>query len=149
MTFAERTKRRLTRYRSIPGKLGLRPYSVKVVLRIANGDLDSVSLESGYSDSETDIVEADGYPPKVRKLTDEERTHWGFARGGFKIGPITPAFTGGGTSLSDIMRESDWRDKVFVILTGPAWPDGARFRVADVEHDRAMHYMLTVTSETD
>lgn len=149
MTFADDIKATLTSIRSIPGQMGLRPYSVKTVVRCAHGDLDSLSLESGYTETETEITEAGGYPPKVRQLSDEERTHWGFSRGSYRVGPITPAHTGGGTELSALMREEDWRDKLFVVLTGPEWPNGARFRVVDVESDRALHYTLTVVSETD
>lgn len=145
MTLANRLRGKLHRIRTIPGRLGLRPYAVKIVTKTSTG----LSLEDTSLTTEVDITEANGYPPKVRQLSNEERTQWDMSRGGYAIGPITPGDGVVGTLLSSLMREECDREKVWVVLTGPAWPDGARFNIINTKHDRALHYMLTVESERD
>lgn len=128
--------------RSIPGQLGLRPYSVAIVI----GTWSGTYVGRGSEDTETaEITEANGQPPKVRFPNDEQIALGNLGKGDAIVGPITPDHSGGGTPLSDLVPAVQSGQTVHAILTGPAYPTGARFRIKDVKTDRALHWTLTLT----
>jgi len=145
MTLADSLKPVIAGIRAIPGQLGLRPYTVEIVngvnLGTHTGDKRGAYLT-------TPIVEHGGYPPKVRQLTDEEIALAGLGAGLWKIGPITPHYSGateGGTQLHNVLgKYLNTGDTQYIRLTGPAFPQGALFRIVKVGHDHAMHYDITV-----
>ncbi len=132
------------RIRAIPGKrFGLRPYTVSVTHRVHSG---TYTGDGTITDATTTIAEADGQPPKVRWLDGEELALGELPGGSVEVGPITPDFSGGGTSLTTLQGGSSVsdQDEVFYTLTGPEFPSGAKYMLHDVRTDRALHYMVTL-----
>ena len=73
MALANILRKKLFRIRAIPGRLGLRPYSLAAL------DIDyGADFTSGLSTS-VNIREFGGQVPKTRWLTSEERVVGGFA----------------------------------------------------------------------
>jgi hypothetical protein len=133
--------------RGIPDQLGWRPYTVSIETRSWDGGERGEGAETVTT---TAITEANGHPPKVRFLTSEEIALGGYSQGTLEIGPITPDFGSGGTSLDTLAPLSPSDDTiVHYIITGPEFPNGARFRKADVETHRAGHYLLRVNRAGD
>jgi hypothetical protein len=127
--------------RSLPGGLfDMRPYSVAVRVTTWSGSHPGDGTETATS---TAITEANGQPPKVRFLNDEEIALGGLPSGSVEVGPITPDFPGGGTALSTLAPASP-ASTVHYILTGPEFPTGAVFERASVRTDRAFHYLITL-----
>jgi len=126
--------------RAIPGLLGIRPYTVSILVGTSTG------AYTGRGDrlvEQFPITEAGGQPPKVRQLNTEELALGNLGKGSLRIGPITPDFPGGGTSIERIKPCVAAGQTVHVMVTGPEYPNGARFLIKDVQTDHALHYMLT------
>ena len=141
MALADTLKPILYSVRSIPGQLGLRPYSVAILSTTYSG------AHTGRGDAiieSTAITEANGQPPKVRQLDTEELALGGLGKGSLRIGPITPGHTGGGTLIETLKPCLIAGQTLHVIVTGPEYPNGAKFAIKDVQTDRALHYTLTV-----
>jgi len=133
------------RHRSLPGAYGLRPYTVSVVLRVFGG---THTGEGSETEMVTEVVELDGYPPRVRVLDDEQLALGGLAKGSVEVGPITPDCSLGGMSI-DTLRQiaAESGDMVVFRLTGPS---GTRdFRLVDLRDDRALHYTLRLRPLTE
>ena len=142
MTFRDDLRTICFNARAIPGVLGMRPYSVVVVTETWDG------VERGQGSltrTETPILEADGQNPKVRQLNTDELAIGGYAKGTWKIGPITPNFPGGGTPRENLLPDPPDNTLVFYVLTGPAYPNGQRMTIVDVTDHRAFQYLVTVT----
>ncbi len=133
--------------RGIAGSLGFRPYTVAIVTQYWP---DSAHTGEGGSapNGETTITEGGGQPPKVRWLSDKEIAFGGLSSGTIEIGPITPAFTGGGTELETIMGDIRRGETRYVKLTGPKYPDGCRCRIVKITAEKALRYMLQVVPVT-
>jgi hypothetical protein len=132
------------RARRIPGQHGLRPYTVAIVVGAWSG---SYIGRGDKTDTVVAITEAGGQSPKVRFLNEEQlalsaSTGAGLGKGACTIGPITPDFAGGGTSLAELAPAVAAQQTVHVLLTGPAYPSGAKFLVKDVKTDHALHWTL-------
>ena len=139
----------LTSIRAIPGQLGLRPYTVQVVTDAWDGDELGQGTETTTA---TTISESGGQPPKVRFLSSQERALAGLSNSSVEVGPITPSHTGGGTALSALLtlpKQGSTNTIYNWILTGPAWPNGARFRVVSHKSDRAGHFLVTLDKAAD
>lgn len=142
MSFADDLKELAYEIRAIPGELGMRPYSAAILLGTWSG------TNTGRGDTINEclpLLEANGQNPKIRQLTDEEIALGGLGKGSIRIGPITPAFAGGGTSISTLQPCVAAGQTVHVILTGPEYPNGAKFAVKSVGSDHALHYTLDVS----
>lgn len=149
MTFRDDIRALAYSVRQIPGDLGVRPYTVSV----------SVSTWSGATPGEgtedvtvTAITEANGQPPKVRWLTDEERALGGYADAVIEVGPITPDFPGGGTSWAVLTQSAAAAVPGTVIryvLTGPEFPSGANFERVGGTSDRTFNYKLRLQRVAD
>lgn len=127
--------------RSIPGALfEMRPYTVAVRVTTWSGTHPGDGTETATS---TPITEANGQPPKVRFLNDEERALGGLPEGTIEVGNITPDFPGGGTALS-VLAPATVGSTVHYILTGPEFPNGAVYERVGVGTDHAFHYTLTL-----
>ena len=127
--------------RAIPGNMGLRPHSVAILATTYSG------THTGRGDSITEstaITEANGQPPKVRQLNTEELALGGLGKGSLRIGPITPGHTGGGTLIETLKPCLIAGQTLHAIVTGPEYPNGAKFAIKDIQTDRALHYTLTV-----
>lgn len=142
MALADSLKPLAHRIRAIPGRLGIRPYRIHVVI----GEWSGAVLGEGVGTSTTlEITEHGGYPPKVRFLNDEEIAIGSLPRGSVEVGPITPDHAGGGTSWATLAGAAAERgETVTYVLTGPEFPTGARFQRTAGQTDRALHYKITL-----
>jgi hypothetical protein len=124
------------------GAYGVRQYSVAVEHKSWSG---AERGEGTATTTTTAIAETGGVPPKVRWLSSEEVAVGGYEDGTVEIGPITPSFTGGGTSLATILPTLGDNATMRLVLTGPRFPTGAYCRVHKVTHDRGYQYKITAT----
>lgn len=138
MTLADDLRPLLHSLRAIPGSLGLRPYSVKVITGNWSGDYVG---HGGKWETEVSILEGDSQNPKVRFLNEEQRALGNLNHGACAVGPITPF--GVAATLLERLFQVFAHQTVHIKLTGPAYPDGALFSVKEIKTDRAMHWMLT------
>lgn len=125
--------------RSIPAQFGLRQYSVSILIgtwseeHVGDGDLEEQLIP---------ILENGGTNPKVRFMNEERRALSGMEIGSCEVGPITPDFGSGGTSLANLFPVVASGETVDVIITGPQFPNGAKFSIKKVETYRALHWTL-------
>lgn len=141
MAFADDFLPTLASIRAIPGQFGLRPHRVYLVVSSTSGTYPG---DGQRDDILTELVEGDSQPPKVRWPKDEDVAMGLVPKGQATIGPITPAFSTGGTDLSDLSGVDLLAGDVRLLrITGPSHPDGADYRIVSVKADRAMHYMIT------
>jgi hypothetical protein len=133
MTLADDLKTLLPSIRRIPGQLGIRPHTVQVVTGTWTGSY----VGRGTEGTELISVNEDGQPPKVQFANDEQIALGNLAKGDVTIGPITPP-----DALADLVPAVNAHQTVHVILTGPEFPNGARFRIFEVKTDRALHWIL-------
>lgn len=122
--------------RGIPGQLGLRPYTVAIFVDNWGGDYigaGGFSFESGL----VPITEMGGQPPKVAFDTEDP-----LAKPTCTIGPVTPPYGNGGTALDELARRVFTEQQSYVRVTGPKYPNGARFAVTQVHTDKALHWLL-------
>jgi len=125
--------------RSIAGRLGFRVHTVALVKRYAlgqhTGDVDLSDV--------TPLTEQDGYPPKTTWLNDEQLALGNLPGGSVDVGPITPAFPGGGTDLSSLTGDLlETGDTLHLLITGPNHPEGALYRIKDIKSDKALNYRI-------
>jgi len=146
MTLADRLKPLTHRCRAIPGRLGLRPYTVAIVTGSWNGSNTGRGAPSVRS---YPVTEANGQPPKVRVMSTEELALTGLGKGSMKIGPMTPPFAGGGSPLIALRAALEAGETMHVLLTGPDFPSGARFTIKSWNADHALHETLTVSPEQE
>lgn len=127
--------------RAIAGELGFRMHRVYLVTSVSSGTYVG---DGDRDDTVTEIVEDAGQPPRIRWLKDEELAlGGGLPRGTVEIGPITPAFTGGGTDLSSLDGSNlETGDVRLLRIVGPTHPNGADYRVHALTSDRALRYMI-------
>lgn len=127
--------------RNIPGLYGLRPHTVEVGLGTWTGVDTGIGTKSV---TWTPIVERGGQPPKVRWLNTEELAVGGLQNGAAQIGPITPEFSVGGTSVATLMQSAIAKGQTrHVRITGPTHPNGALYVIRNSDFGSALHYMLT------
>lgn len=127
--------------RAIPGAdFGLREHTVSLLLRLTSGNVRDV-----HAEDEQPITEANNQPPKVRWLNEEELTVGGLPKGTIEVGPITPAFPGGGTDLTSI-QGADLRagDQRYLRIRGPmiGGDEGALYMITKIDASRALRIML-------
>lgn len=125
--------------RAIAGELGFRPYRVYVLTGSWSGQHTG---EGSETETETELTEAGGQSPKVRFLNDEEIAVGQLVAGTVAIGPITPAFSGGGTDLSTIQPSLDAGETIHVRLDGPYSTTAKLFKIQKVTADRALRYVI-------
>ncbi len=127
--------------RAEAGIAGFRVHSFRLITTTETG----THTGDGNSDeTETRITEASGQNPRIRWLNDEEIAVGGYpGKGVAEVGPITPAFAGGGTDLS-ILTGADMqrRDTIQGEIRGPKHPNGQRYRIIDVQCERPLRYVI-------
>lgn len=127
--------------RSIPGQLGIRPYRVSILIGTYAG------AYTGRGDSIVEeylVTEAGGQPPKVRQLNSEELALGNLGKGSLRIGPITPGFVGGGNPIESLKPCVAAGQTVHVMVTGPEYPNGAKFALKSFGSDHALHFTMDV-----
>ena len=73
---------------SIPGVLGMHLWSVDLVTATWSGDHPGEATETA---TVTALTRADGQPPRVKHMNDQQRLMLGIGnKAGYEIGPVTP-----------------------------------------------------------
>lgn len=146
MTLASDLKPAIEAIRGIPADLGLYVYDVYARTSSRAG---AFGLEGTETVSETQVTNG-GKRVKVRVLNVEELALGQLGKGSLKVGPITPDYSLGGTTLSSIAGMSLAEQEQFRFrVVGPDIPNGAEFRLSRVEADWALHYTLTLEPIAD
>ncbi len=128
--------------RSIAGQLGFRVNSVAIVIA-RTGSGEQFTGDGQRYERVTPITEANQQAPKVRWLKDDELAVGNLEAGTVEVGPITPEFSGGGTSRALLTGDDLEAGAVRLMrITGAQHPDGADYRITDVKVDRALRYKL-------
>ena len=130
--------------RAIAGELGFRQHTVEIIEEYFDVDSDDSAFAGS---SRTPIVEDAGQSPKVSWKKADDVGFGNAMENIVEVGPITPAFVGGGTDLTTLMGDLARGQVRNLWITGPKVPDGARYRILDVKADRALRYMITAQSE--
>lgn len=144
--------------RGIAGKLGFRPFTVQVVRRI--GGQPGVSGGGNFLDTVgqlpsveiiTQIQTIDGYAPKVRQLNTNDFARGYPASAEIEVGPITPAYDGGGYDFEDLEPLlSGNQDQIFYRVFGPGYPaEGAWFVKTQFNAQRALGFFLVLERTND
>lgn len=152
MAFVDRLRARVTKVRALADAFGVRQYTVAVRVNTWSGDErgDGNQVSTLTTDTVA-VTEAGGKPPKVRWLSTEQRAVYGAAGvGGFaselvEVGPITP----GNTLRSALQPSTSGNDTVEWILTGPKYPDGARFSLKEIRDDRGYQFKVVLEKVAD
>lgn len=148
MTLAEDLRPALFEARAIAGTLGLRPHTIALVIAATSGA--NYTGDGNRSETVTPITEANGQPPKIRWLKSEERAVGQLPDGSIEVGPITPAFPGGGTLVATLTGADALPGQLVLFrVTGPQHPNGADYRRLGDGLDRALHYTLRLAPVGD
>lgn len=137
------------RVRAIPGEMGWRPYTVQVEYAVYSG---AKWGEGSKLVTTTSVTEYGGQPPKVRWLSDQEiaiASGNGSQNATVQVGPITPNFPGGGTSIDVLRPPLSANTRLYYIITGPEHPNGGRYRPVKYTTDRAGHYLVDLERAAD
>jgi hypothetical protein len=137
-TFASRLRKPLDRIRSLPGRLGLRPYTVELIV----GTWSGAHTGDGTETTTTVALTCNGQPPKVHWLDDEELALGQLHRGHCDIGPVTPVYVGGGVDPLDFGALLAKGETLHLKLTGPSHPNGALYRVAHAHQEKALNFVI-------
>lgn len=127
--------------RSIPGQLGIRPYTVSILIGTSTG---AYTGRGSSIIEEIPVTEGNGQPPKVRELNVEELALSSLGKGSLRIGPITPGFPGGGNPIENLKPCVAAGQTVHVMVTGPEYPNGAKFLLKGFGSDHALHFTMDV-----
>jgi hypothetical protein len=141
MTLADDVIEDVYEGRSIAGEEGFRVHTVAIVVVTTPGPHtgDGVRVENV-----TPIVEANGQPPRVRWLKDDEIALGQLPLGSVEVGPITPLFAGGGTD-TDLLNGANLSPGQVRLLriTGPNHPEGADYTIVGVKAERPLRRVIT------
>lgn len=98
----------------------------------------------------TTIGEKDGYAPKVETTTKADFMRGAPPNSELKVGPITPEYDSGGTSLDELEPTFSQGTQVYYLVEGPGYPDGgARFVKTQLNTDSTLGYILYLTRVAD
>ncbi len=146
MTLADDLKPVVYAGRALAGEYGFRVHTVAIL----NEHFDALHDNSEFAGANLQpLVEANGQPPKVVWKKNDAVGFGNAMEDIVEVGPITPAFAGGGTDLTDLMGTLASGQVRHLVITGPKVPDGARYRIIDVRAERALRYMITAQAESE
>lgn len=141
-TLFDRLKTTVYKGRAIAGKFGARTHTVSILVEHYTGQHTG---EEHVGNVETPITEANGQPPRVEQMSEEEITVGNFLPGSLRVGPITPEFSGGGTSDELLFGALPKGSTRYVVITGPLAPNGAKYTIKGDRRDRALRRILIVS----
>jgi hypothetical protein len=144
MNIAQKLLPKLYKVRGKIGKMGFRVHAVELVTELFDSGADGSAFAGS---SRLPIVEDSGQPPKVVWKKADDVAFGNAMENIVEIGPITPAFAGGGTDLTSLMGSLARGEVRYLFITGPKVPDGVRYRILDVKADKALRYMITAQGE--
>lgn len=125
------------RARSIIGILGFRQDRVFLLTDWYAPD----GVWEGYA-NKREIVEARSQPPKVHQVTFQDVPFGAHTPDIIDIGPVTPAFPGGGTDLDDFLAPVEAGDVRHILRVGPSCPDGKKYRILRILTEKSLRYMI-------
>ncbi len=134
--------------RGIPAQLGLRRFTVQVVVRTWTGTRAGLGYNTDTAQSIT--VDAGTYAVKVEVISSQDIIASGglFSTEDLKIGPITPEYTGSaaGNLISSLEPSvSGIPTEIFFKITGPGYATtGEWFKKIDQNVSKNFRYMFTV-----
>lgn len=131
--------------RGLPGQLGARPFtSVRLRTRTWSGQRPG-------DGTPTDVfvaLETGGEAVGVRNLSSREvyASAGRYTDADYRLGPLTPAFDGGGYTPAQLAPSSGARNvEKHVILIGPGEPDaGSVWTIVGTDLTNAIGYFLTI-----
>jgi hypothetical protein len=144
-TLADRLKPTVDKLRGIAGKLGFRPFTVKLVTRTYES---SPWNDDGYETrTVTDIRHDYLYNPKVKIVTNRTYLQGANDDVDVEVGPLTPSFIGADgyeqgmdyDSLAAMSQEGF--SSTYFIIDGPGI-NNARFELVSFKGDRALGFTL-------
>jgi hypothetical protein len=136
-SFAESLRPMISSVRSLPGILGLRPYSASIITGAWSGSATGSGAETTTTIA---LTEGNGQPCKVRWLNSEELAVGDLQKGTIEIGPITPG-PGGNNLLSQIHPALSAGQTIHVLVNGPDLGT-AKFEITSFNADHALHYTI-------
>jgi hypothetical protein len=123
------------------GEAGFRPYRVYFSTEFYT--------TGAFAGTETvEMTEGGGQPPRVKSKRDQDIPIGAQAPDMFEVGPVTPI----GTTLEIL---TDWFQPVtdgetrHLILVGPGMAEGKRYRVTNIDADRALGWKIRIQSEAE
>ncbi len=145
MTLRDDLLPRIDALRAIPGQLGFRPYtSVRIRTRTWSGTRPG----DGTSDDVWTTLTTGGQPAKVSQMNLRAiaASNGQYLDGDCTVGPLTPAFSGGGYEPEDIASSVSARNvERHVVLEGPGEPDGGSvWQIVNPQTSRALRYLLVI-----
>lgn len=135
----ERFRRIADRARRIPDRFGLREHTASILVGEWSGDHTG---EGDQTQNAVALTVSGGHAARVRWLNDEETALANLGRGACEIGPFTPPYPGGGVDVEGLLASVETGATVHVIVTGPKHPDGAKYRILDVDNSRALRRVI-------
>lgn len=127
---------------AIPGKMGLRPYTV--IVRVRAWDEGFVG-RGDATDTDTPIRVGNNQNPKVRRVAYKETVAGGgkYQEGTYRVGPLTPDFAGGGVSFATMAPPTQDGAEIYYRLVGPDTPvTGTWCTAVGEEADHSLHRYL-------
>jgi hypothetical protein len=119
MAFATSLLASLDRIRSIPGRLGLHPYTVTRITRTWS----SGTIGHGTPTDVEAVLRVNGQNVHARQAAESEADHYletgpTFVEGDWLVGPLTPEFAGGGYDPDTFDGQSE-AVEIFYRIEGP------------------------------
>ncbi len=131
--------------RGLAGELGFRPYA-SVVLRETTWS--GTRPKDGTSTVADLALAAGGYPARVQLVSSRvvQASGGRYVDGDMRIGPLTPAFSGGGYTPAQLAASSSAPNvERHVVLVGPGEPGGGSYwTIVGTEFSEALGYSLVV-----
>jgi hypothetical protein len=132
---------------------GLCPYRVFSRVRTWNGPrpgaAPSAGVQPSFTDVDTELTVADGKRPQVRLSGSKSIVAPGgvLAAGTYEVGPLTPAYSGGGVTVSVIDPPGTTSAELLFVVMGPGLPaTGMLCKKASDDLQSPFRYVLTLTA---
>jgi hypothetical protein len=143
-SLAEKLRSTVHRGRGIAGTLGFRPHRVYILDE--QGDPETGAAQ-GFAER-LEITEGSGQPPRITMKKGEDIAFGNSPQNIVEIGPITPR---DGRLKEILFPETAPLEGQFItlLIVGPNWPTGERFRVLNVDGDKALRWVITAQLEDE
>jgi len=141
MTLRDKLLPTVDKVRKLPGKLGFRLFAVTLV-RQTGGDW-SKGIAPTLTTLEN-ITVFEGYNPKVRWMNQGDYARGTPADVVLEVGPITPAYDGGGYTYEDLEDLSAPKNSTILYrITGPGMlTNGSLFAKTSFSGNRALGFFI-------
>jgi hypothetical protein len=133
MAFVDSVRKSLHNARAVAGRLGLHPYSVKVLRREYEGnswDGQEAALEQAF-----ELTAADGQKPKVRWVSTKDYL-MGYPQDAELEVVITPELAAQYEDVDPVSGE------VIFLVTGPGMTEGVKFQKVQLNSESAFSWRI-------